>query len=88
MESVSGVRCGIAKGGNCGVGKHGKTRFRAREEPMVRWRRGMAHHCQAPHGHGIATSEVHMGIIVKFGEALPCVKMAFSRTSGAIYVVT
>ena len=31
---------------------------------MVRWRRGMAHHCQAPHGHGIATSGVHMGIIV------------------------
>ena len=26
------------------VGKLGKTRVRAREEPMVRWRRGMAHH--------------------------------------------
>ena len=28
------------------------------------------------------------GIIVKFGEALPCVKSPVSRTSGAIYVVT
>ena len=68
--------------------EQGKARVRAREEPMVRWRRGMAHHCQAPHGHGIATSEVHMGIIVKFSEAMPCVKLAFSRTSGTIYVVT
>ena len=48
---------------------------------------GMAHHCLAPHGHGIATSGVHMGIIVKFGEALPCVKSPISRTSGRIYVV-
>ena len=48
----------------------------------------MAHHCQGPHGHGIATSWVNMGIIVKFGEALPCVKSPVSRTSGAIYVVT
>ena len=31
---------------------------------------------------------VHMGIIMKFSEALPCVKLAFSRTSGTIYVVT
>ena len=55
---------------------------------MVRWCRGMAHHCQAPHGHGIATSVVHMGIIVKFSEALPCVKSPVSRTAGTIYVVT
>ena len=27
---------------------------------------------------------VHMGIIVKFSEALPCVKSPVSRTSGAI----
>ena len=39
-------------------------------------------------GHGIATSGVHMGIIVKFSEALPCVKSPFSRTLGPIYVVT
>ena len=88
MVSVSGMRCGIAQGGSCGVGKQGKTRVRAREEPMVRWCRGMAHHCQAPYRHGISTSGVHMGIIVKFGEALTCVKLAFSRTSGPIYVVT
>ena len=31
---------------------------------------------------------VHMGIIVKFTVALPCVKSPVSRTSGAIYVVT
>ena len=31
---------------------------------------------------------VHMGIIVKFSEALPCVKSPVSRTSGLIYVVT
>ena len=41
-----------------------------------------------PHGHGIATSEVNMWIIVKFSEAMPCVKLAFSRTSGQIYIVT
>ena len=70
------------------VWEQGTTRVRAREEPMVRWRRGIAHHCQAPHGHSIATSGVHMGIIVKFGEALPCVKSLVSRTSGPIYVVT
>ena len=29
-----------------------------------------------------------MGIIVKFSEAMPCVKLAFPRTSGPIYVVT
>ena len=55
---------------------------------MVRWRRGMAHPCPASHRHGIATSEVHMGIIVKFSEALPCVKRPISRTAGAIYMVT
>ena len=37
MESVSGVRCGIAQGGSCGVRTQGTTRVRAREEPMVRW---------------------------------------------------
>ena len=87
MESVPGVRCGIAQGGSCGVRTHGTARVRAREEPMVRWRRGMAHHCQTPHGHGTATTGVHMGIIVKFSVALPCVKSPVSRTSGAIYVV-
>ena len=71
---MSGVRCGIAQGGSCGVRTHGKTRVREREEPMVRWRRGMAHHCQAPHEHSIASSGVHMEIIMKFSEALPCVK--------------
>ena len=59
---------------SCGVGKQGKTRVRAREEPMVRWCRGMAHHCQETHVHGTATSEVHMEIIMKLSEALPCVK--------------
>ena len=88
MESVSGVRCGIAQGGSCGVRTHGTTRVRTQEEPMVRRCGGTPHPGQAPHGHGIATSEVHMGIIVKFSEAMPCVKLAFSRTSGTIYVVT
>ncbi len=55
---------------------------------MVRWCRGMAHHCPAPHKHGTATPGVHMEIIVKFGEALPCVKRPVSRTAGTIYVVT
>ena len=88
MESVSGVRCSIAKGGSFGVRTQGTTRVRAREEPMVRRCGGMAHPCQAPHGHGIATSGVHMGIIVKFSVALTCVKSPVSRTSGPIYVVT
>ena len=55
MESGSGVRCGIAKGGSCGVRTQGTTIIREREEPMVRWRRGMAPPCQASHGHGTAT---------------------------------
>ena len=88
MESASGVRCGIAQGGSCGVRTQGTTRVRAWEEPMVRWCRGMAHHCQAQHGHGIATSGVNMGIIVKLSEALPCVKSPVSRTAGTIYVET
>ena len=41
---------------------------------MVRWRMGISRPCPAPHGHGIATSEVNMGIIVKFSEALPRAK--------------
>ena len=88
MESVPGVRCGIAQGGSCGVRTHGTTIIREREKPMVRWCRGMAHPCKAPHGHGIETSVVHMGIIVKFSEALPCVKSHVSRTAGQIYVAT
>ena len=84
MESVSGVRCGMAQSGSCGVRTQGMTIIREREEPMVRWCRGMAHHCQAPHVHGTATSGVHMEIIVKFSEALPCAKSPVSRTSGAI----
>ena len=64
----------------CGVRTQGKTRVRAREEPIVRWCRGMAHHCQEPHVHGTVTSGVHMGIIVKFSETLPCVKRPVSRT--------
>ena len=31
---------------------------------------------------------VHMEIILKFSEALPCVKSPISRTAGTIYVVT
>ena len=88
MESGSGVRCGIAQGGSCGVRTHGTTIIREREEPMVRWCRGMAHHCQTPHGHGTATPGEHMEIIVKLSVALPCVKSPASRTSGPIYVVT
>ena len=88
MESGSGVRGGIAKGGSCGVRTQDTARVRAREKPMVRWRRGMAHYCQALHGHGTATPGEHMEIIVKLSVALPCVKSPVSRTSGAIYVVT
>ena len=83
-----GVRCAIAQGGRCGVRTQGTTIIREREEPMVRWCRGMAHHCQAPHRHGTATPGVHMGIIVKFSVALTCVKSPVSRTVGTIYVVT
>ena len=73
---------------SCGVRTQGTTRVRSREKPMVRWCRSMAHHCPASHRHGIATSEVNIGIIVKFSEALPCVKSPVSRTAGTIYVVT
>ena len=75
---------GMAQGGSCGVRTQGKTRVREREKPMVRWCRGMAHHCQAQHGHGIATSGVHMKIILEISVALPCVKSPVSRTSGTI----
>ena len=48
-----GKRVGIQMcdwaGRSCGVGKQGKTRVRAREEPMVRRCGGMAHPCQASH---------------------------------------
>ena len=70
------------------VWEQGKARVSEREKPMVRWCRGMAHPCQAPHGHGIATSGMHMGIIMKFSETLPCVKSPVSRTAGTIYVET
>ena len=80
MESGSCVRCGMAQGGSCGVRTQGTTIIREREEPMVRWRRGMAHPYQAPHGHGIATPGVHMEIILELTAALPCVKSTVSRT--------
>ena len=48
---------------------------------------GMAHHCQGPHGHGIATSGVHMEIIMKFSVALTCVKSPVSRTRSEISAV-
>ena len=70
--------------GDVELGHRGMTIIREREEPMVRRCGGMAHHCQAPHGHGIATPGVNMGIIVRLSEALPCVKRPVSRTSGAI----
>ncbi len=88
MESVSGSDVRLPRVGDVELGHRGMTIIRAREKPMVRWSRGMAHHCQTPHGHGTATSGVHMGIIVKFSEALPCVKSHVSRTAGAIFVVT
>ena len=33
MESVSGVKCGIAQGGSCGVRTQGTTRVRAWDAP-------------------------------------------------------
>ena len=78
MESESG------EDGEC-VGS--EMRDCAGWEPMVRWRRGISRPCPASHRHGTATSGVHMGIIVKFGEALPCVKSPISRTAGSIYAV-
>ena len=48
----------------------------------------MAPPCQASNRNGTATQGVNREIIVKFGEALPCVKSPISRTSGTIYVVT
>ena len=77
-----GVRSVGVEGWETGHGK--SSRAGGADGAMAQ---GMAHHCQAPHGHGIATSKVNMGIIVKFSEALPCVKSPVSRTSGTIYVV-
>ena len=77
----------MAQGGSCGVRTHGKRIIREREEPMVRWRRA----CHIPTRHNINMARdtgVHMEIIMKFSEALPCVKSPVSRTSGPIYVVT
>ena len=42
MESVSGVKCGIAQGGSCGVRTQGTTRVRAWDAPTrgtVTWSR-------------------------------------------------
>ena len=44
MESVSGSDVRLRRVGTVGVRKQGKTRVSEREEPMVRWCRGMAHH--------------------------------------------
>ena len=85
---MSGSDVRLPRVGDVELGHRGMTIIRAREEQMVRWCRGMAHPCQAPHGHGIATSGVHMGIIVKLSVTLPCVKSHVSRTSGTIYVAT
>ncbi len=68
--------------------EQGKTIIRELEAQMVRRCGGIAHPCQAPHGHGIATSGVHKEIILDLSAALPCVKSHVSRTSGTIYVVT
>ena len=61
MESGSGVRCGIAKGGSCGVRTQGTTIIREREEQMVRWCSGMAPPCQASNRNGTATPGVPHG---------------------------
>ena len=70
------------------TGHDNNSRAGGADGAVVQWCSGMAHPCQAPHGHGIATSGVHMEIIMKFSEALPCVKSHVSRTSGPIYVET
>ena len=82
-----GDRCAIAQGGSCGVRTQGTTIIREREEPTVRWRRGIYRPCPASHRHSTATPVVNMGIIVKLSVALPCVKSHVSRTAGAIFVV-
>ncbi len=55
------------------------------------WQRGKgAGHATSLPGtarHGTATPGVHMEIIVKFSESLPCVKSPVSRTAGTISVV-
>ena len=94
MESVSGSDVRLRRVGAVGLRRVGAVGLGTGQDKSSRaggadgaMAQGMAHHCQAPHGHGIATSKVNMGIIVKFSEALPCVKSPVSRTAGTIYVV-
>ena len=87
MESVSGSDVRLRRVGDVELG------HRARQE----FARGRSRRCDgvgafivpALHRIDMALRHLgcHMGIIVKFGEALPCVKSPVSRTSGAIYVV-
>ena len=96
MESVSGSDVRLRRVGAVGLRRVGAVGLGTGQDKSSR--AGGADGAMAQgHGtslpdtawtHGIATSGVHMGIIVKFGEALPCVKSPVSRTSGPIYVVT
>ena len=49
---------GLRRVGTVGLGNMARQDF---ERGRSRWCRGMAHHCQAPHGHGIATPGVSHG---------------------------
>ena len=112
MESVSGVRCGIAQGGSCGVGNRARQDFARGMHRHVALSRESLHGALLPDtitGHRLGARQefargrsrwcggagawhcdtgVNMEIIMKFGEALPCVKSPVSRTAGTIYMVT
>ena len=86
MCRVSDVRwCRVAAVGLGHMARQELARGRSR------WCDGAgAWHITARHRMDMALRHLgcHMGIIVKFSEALPCVKSPVSRTAGPIYVVT
>ena len=73
--------------GSCGVRTHMARQEFARGRSQ--WCGGAgAWHITVRHRMDMALQHRDMGIIVKFGEALACVKSPVSRTPGTIYVVT
>ena len=87
MESVSGSDVGLCRVRDVGLGYRARQEFARAGGADGAVAQGHGTSLPGTAGHGIATSGVHMGIIVKFSEALPCVKSPVSRTAGTIYAV-
>ena len=95
MESVSGSDVRLRRVGAVGLRRVGAVGLGTGQDKSSR--AGGADGAMAQ-GHGASLpgiawtwhcdTGVHMEIIMKFGEALACVKSPISRTAGTIYVAT